>query len=376
MSKERPDYLQTADTTEEVIRSRLLSHVDDKVDKAEGSYVWDAHAPVAIELVFVRMALQRALELGFAQTTDLEHLVMRAAEHGVAQKKATKAIGTVKIIGKAGSIVPKGLQLATEADADLDVKSVFFLTTKEMTIPDSGEVEVPIEAQDAGSSGNVAAGSIVVLAQSRKSISAVTNSSATTGGMDDEDYDSLLYRYLEKVRNPGTSGNIADYKQWATSVDGVGAAHVIPLWEGEGTVKVVIIDNNKKPANAEIVAAVQKYLSVDTGSGDRMAPIGATVTVVPATAKPINVQASLLLDRDSGMSKAEVEKNLKTKLDAYLKKLAFQASTIRYARIGAIILEEEGVVDYNAYTLNGGMENISIADDEVALLGELILNVD
>ena len=107
-----------------------------------------------------------------------------------------------------------------------------------------------------------------------------------------------------------------------------------------------------------------------------MAPIGATVTVVPATAKPINVQASLLLDRDSGMSKAEVEKNLKTKLDAYLKKLAFQASTIRYARIGAIILEEEGVVDYNAYTLNGGMENISIADDEVALLGELILNVD
>ena len=376
MSTEKPDYLKEADTTYEAILKRLLSHVSDGVDKGEGSYVWDAHAPVAIELVFVRMALQRALELGFAQTTDLEHLVMRAAEHGVAQKKATKATGTIKITGKAGSIVPKRLQLATEADADLDVKSVFFVTTKEMTIPDSGEVEVPIEAQDAGSSGNVAAGSIVVLAQSRKSISAVINSSATTGGTDDEDFGSLLYRYLEKVRNPGTSGNIADYKQWATSVDGVGAAHVIPLWAGEGTVKVVIIDNDKKPANAEIVTAVQKYLSVDAGTGDRMAPIGATVTVVPATTKPVNIQASLLLDRDSGISKVEVEKSLKTKLDAYLKKLAFQASTIRYARIGAIILEEDGVVDYNAYTLNGGTGNISIADDEVALLGELILNVD
>ena len=376
MSANEPDYLMTRDTTEEVIRNRLLSHVGDTYDKSEGSYIYDAHAPVAIELVFVRMALQRALELGFAQTTDIEHLTLRAEEHGVFRKKATKAKGAIHITGKPGSIVPKGLELATEADADLDIKSVFFVTTKESLIADRGEVDIPIEAKEAGTSGNVAANSIVVMAQSRKSISAVRNNAATTGGTDDEDYPSLLYRYLEKVRNPGTSGNIADYKQWATSVDGVGAAHVIPLWDGEGTVKVVIIDNDKKPANPDIVAAVQKYLSVDAGTGDRAAPIGATVTVVPATTKPLSISVSVLLDKNSGISKVEVEKNLRKQLDAYLKKLAFQANIIRYARIGAIILEQEGVVDYNSYTINGGTENTPIKGDEVALLGELMLHAE
>lgn len=374
MSTESPDYLKEADTTYEAILKRLLSHVSDGVDKGEGSYVWDAHAPVAIELVFVRMALQRVLELGFAQTTDLKHLIMRAAEHGVAQKKATKATGTIKITGKAGSIVPKGLQLATEADADLDIKSVFFATTKEVTIPESGEAEVPIEAQDAGSNGNVAAGSIVVIAQSRKDISAVSNKAATTGGTDDEGFDSLLARYLEYVRNPGTSGNEADYKQWATSVDGVGEAHVISLWNGEGTVKVVIVDENKQPASKEIVDAVQKFLSVDAGSGDRKAPIGATVTVVPATKVDVDVEATVVLDSDAGTSVAEVQESFTKALDDYLKRLAFRAGTIRYSRICSIILEQPGVVDYSKISVNGQEVNISVSDEEVATLGTVTLH--
>lgn len=375
MSTESPDYLNSSDTTEEAIRSRLLSHVTDGVDKSEGSYVWDAHAPVAIELVFVRMALQRVLELCFAQTTDLEHLVMRAAEHGVAQKKATKATGTITISGTAGAVIPSGLQLATEADADLGIASVYFATTKRVTIPGSGSIDVPIEAVEAGTSGNVSAGSIVILAQSRKDISAVSNAAATTGGTDDEGYDSLLERYLEHVRNPGTSGNIADYKQWAMSVDGVGEAHVVPLWNGEGTVKVVIIDENKQPASKEIVDAVQKYLSVDAGTGDRQAPIGATVTVVPATTVKIDIKATVVLDADAGTALSSVQEAFEAAVTDYLKRLAFKVSTIRYSRICSILLDQTGVVDYSQISLNGEEVNISLGEEEVATLGTVTLNV-
>lgn len=376
MSNTEPNYLNTEDTTEEVIRSRLLSHVSDGVDKGEGSYIWDAHAPVAIELVFVRMALQRALELGFAQTTDLEHLVMRAAEHGVAQKKATKATGTITVTGTKGAIIPDGLKLCTEADADLGISSIYFVTTKQATIPESGTVDIPIEAVEGGTSGNVTAGSIVLLAQSRKDISAVSNKEATTGGTDDEGFDSLLARYLEHVRNPGTSGNEADYKQWATSVDGVGEAHVISLWNGEGTVKVVIVDENKQPANKELVDAVQKFLSVDAGSGDRKAPIGATVTVVSASKVDVDVDATIILDSDAGTSVAEVQESFSKALDDYLKRLAFKTGTIRYSRICSILLEQSGIVDYSKISVNGQEVNISVSDEEVATLGTVTLHAN
>ena len=97
-----PDYLKDADTQEAAIRGRMLAKVTNTVDKSEGSYVWDSLSPVAIEMVFIRMALQKALKLGFAQTVDAEnidYLVMRAEEHGVYRKAATYATGSIHITG-------------------------------------------------------------------------------------------------------------------------------------------------------------------------------------------------------------------------------------------------------------------------------------
>lgn len=374
MSIENPDYLVTADTTEEAIRNRLLSHVPDSVDKSQGSYIWDAHAPVAIELVFVRMALQKIIQLAFAETSDIEHLTMRAREHGVERKEATYATGTITITGKPGTIIPAGFRVATEADADINIPSVFFATTAAVTIPAEGTVDIPIKAEEAGQVGNVAAGCVVVLGQSRDGVISVTNNSPTTGGTADEDFDSLLARYLTKVRNPGTSGNEDDYQQWVLSVPGVGGAHVKSLWDGEGTVQVIIIDENKQPANAELVAAVQEYLMVNAGTGDRKAPIGATVTVTSANTVKIDVDATAILEQ--GETIAAVQEKFQTVLEAYLKRIAFQIGTIRYSRIGAMLLEISGVVDYGSLKINGQEENIPIGKEDVALLGTVTLHAE
>ena len=371
--EKQPDYLQETDTAEDTIRKRLLACVTAGVDKGEGSYVWDSLSPVAIELVFVGMALRKALALGFAQTTDIEHLTMRAEEHGVFRKEATHAIGYVHITGEAGTIVPEGLELATEADADLDIPSVFFVTTASIYIDENGEADVPIRAVKAGLEGDVAAGSIVVLATARKNITSVTNPEETTGGTDQERLESLLARYLEHVRNPGTSGNIADHRQWALSVPGVGGVDVVPLWNGEGTVKVVLLGDDKKPASADIVAAAQEFINVDAGTGDRKAPIGATVTVVPAIAVKLNIKASVLIDRDARESIPSIREKFTSELDEYLKKMAFQTATIRYARIGAMLLEQEGIVDYFSFTINGEEGNITLNRGEVAIIGAVEL---
>lgn len=374
-----PDYLKDEDTQEATIRSRMLAKVTDTVDKSEGSYVWDSLSPVAIEMVFIRMALQKALKLGFAQTVDADnigYLVMRAEEHGVYRKTATYATGSIRITGKPKTVVPSGIKLATEADADLDIKSVFFLTTESVTISDNGTTDIPIRAITAGSSGDVSAGSIILLATARKNIYSITNPAATTGGTDDESLDSLLSRYLEKVRNPGTSGNKADYKQWATSVNGVGDAHVIPLWNGEGTVKVVVLGADKKPAAADIIEAVYDYINETAATGDRMAPIGATVTVVPASTINMNLEATIVMDISAGIALSAIQDKLIAALEAYLSKMAFQTSTIRYSRIGAIILDQIGVVDYSSLTINNQTSNLTLQEDEVAIVGTVTLHAE
>ena len=46
------------------------------------------------------------------------------------------------------------------------------------------------------------------------------NERAASGGADEERRQPFKERVLSKLRNPGTGGNAADYKNWALSVDG------------------------------------------------------------------------------------------------------------------------------------------------------------
>ena len=64
---------------------------------------------------------------------------------------------------------------------------------------------------------------------------------------------ALLERLLFAVRQPATSGNVYHYIEWSTSVSGVGAVKVLPLWNGNGTVKVIVVDANKDTPSEELL---------------------------------------------------------------------------------------------------------------------------
>ena len=369
-----PLYLNAAQNTEEIIRQRMLDRIPADVDKSEGSYIWDSIAPVSIELVFVAMLAQYVLEMGFAQTAGGEYLTMRAAEHGVIRRAAIKSTGAVALTGTAGAIIPAGTKLATEGEESDAVVSIQFVTTGSATLNDSGNGTVAVEATEAGVAGNVPAGKIVVLMTSNANIKTVTNPEAIAGGLDEEDDETLRKRYLEKVRYPGTSGNIADYKHWAQEVSGVTDLHVIPLWDGPGTVKLIILGPNKLPPNQELIDNVRNYIA-PTNGGERKAPIGATVTVTPAEAMPINVSATILLDTEAAVSLAEIRETFNQALSNYLAEMAFKAEMVRYARIGGILIEQPGVLDYVNLTINGNEDNIPILENQVAVAGTVTINV-
>ena len=144
----------------------------------------------------------------------------------------------------------------------------------------------------------------------------------------------------------------------------MGAARVFPLWNGAGTVKVVLVDGGMEPASAEIVAAVQAHIEAER-------PIGAAVTVAAAAPLSINVTAAVTLDGSAPLSQVKTE--FEATLDTYLMELAFSASTLRYNQVAYLLLSIPGVSDFTALTINGGTGNVSIGDEQVPVKGTVTL---
>jgi uncharacterized phage protein gp47/JayE len=171
------------------------------------------------------------------------------------------AINGLKITGTPGVIVPAGFKIATPADNATNTPSVEFVTTNECILDGQGIGYANIEAVDGGVSGNVGAGAISIIVSDLNGVTSVTNPEPITGGLDIEDDLSLLTRYLQRVRNPSSSGNRADYIAWALEVPGVGAVSVIPVRDGPGTVSVAILNSNMEPADQNLIDIVQNYIA-------------------------------------------------------------------------------------------------------------------
>jgi len=364
-----PEYLK--DQTEEAIMARMLERVPADLDKSEGSYIWDSLSPTAYQLYRASEWAREVLNRGFATTTFGPYLKMRCEEHGVLPRPAVAATGSVVMTGIPGTAVPVGSRVTTPTDEMTESTSIEYETTEASVLDGQGTAVIPIRATEAGSRGNVPIGAISLLVQPITGVTGIANTAATAGGADEESDESLLARYLLKVRQPGTSGNQADYQQWALETPGVSRVQVQPLWNGPGTVRLFVLDENKRAPSQAIVNAVQQHISPTTGQGEGKAPIGATVTVEAAVEVPLNIEAKLTLASGSNLEQARTD--FKAGLAEYLEQLAFVDSLVRYNRISAILLDIPRIVDFEDLKINGGGENIDLSLGEVAVIGTVNL---
>ncbi|MNK95397.1 Baseplate J-like protein [compost metagenome] len=372
MMGELPLYLE--DQTEENILQRMLARVPSDMDISEGSFMWDAAAPAAFMLSEAAVWAQQVLTRGFAATAYGEYLDLRCAEHGVVRREAAPAAGTVIFTGTPGKLVPSGTIVATPADEISGENSIEFATTGDVVLGEDGLGAGAVRAVTAGKNGNVPGGTITVMTSSISGVSAVRNELETRGGADIESDESLLERFLGKVRSPGTSGNKAQYRQWAFEQPGVGGVQVHSLWKGPGTVGIYLLDSEKRAAGAEAVEAVQKYIDpTQDGQGQGTAPAGPVVTVMAAEEVPLNISVKLTLAKGSSLAnvKTMIEKGIRD----YLKTVAFVDPLVRYTRIAAVLLDLSAIIDYTDLTINGvGNTNLEIPPGKVAVLGTV--NVD
>lgn len=349
----------------EMIQNRMLNNIVGKYDKTEGSFMYDAIKPVAIELENVSQEIESAKEKLSIENLKGEELEKRVNEKtGIERKSATKASGHVTVSGKEGSTIHEGDLVASD--------TINFVVKETKTIASSGEVDVSVECEEYGTIGNVPADAIQYFPITISGITRVINKEDFTDGYEAEDDEELLDRYYEHIRTPATSGNKYHYRNWAKEVTGVGDVKVIPLWNGDNTVKIVIIDSNKQPASPELVAEVQNYIDPnESGFGEGKAPIGAYCTV--ESAKGVSIDVSFTAIKDISVSDEERQLNVEENIVGYLEEIAFKEEVISYNKITSIILDCNGIIDFSDLIINGQTKAISIEENEVPVLGVVII---
>jgi len=343
--------------TVEQIKNDILNRISSDLDKSEGSFINDMVSGVAYEIWKVYQSMDALIPIAFVDETSGEYIDKRAAEYGIKRKPGTKAEVALSFTGTDGTVIPKGKIFVTS-------EGLQFETSEDVTI-ENGAASVTATAVEIGSEYNVEVETITGQLISLSGLTSVTNPEPATGGADPETDAALVKRLYDYLQNPATSGNAAHYRQWALEVDGVGAAKVIPLWNGPGTVKVLIVGNNNEPVDQSIVEKCRVHIEENR-------PIGATVTVVSAEGLPINVSVSVIIDSTTTLE--NVRDSFEEALRVYLRSIAFSKYTLVYNRVAYMLLDIPGVIDYTSLTINGGTTNITIGDDQVPVLGTVVIS--
>lgn len=346
-----PKFLENNSTDE--VHEKMMAILPEDLDMSQGGHAWNMTRPTALVIAeLCEFILPEVVRLIFPEWSYGEYLDGHAKARSITRRAATAAVGELTITGNAGTVVPAGSLFSTAAINE--EPSVDYETLEEVKIPSSGSVTVEIQCTQTGTAGNTTSNTIVLLAQNIDGITGVTNAANVTGGVDEEDDDSLISRILEYDKSQGDSftGSMADYKRWATSVNGVGEATIIPSNDDTGLVKIVLTDANGAPANEQLCTAVYNYIMRPDDPGSRLAPVNAFISVEPPATISIGIKATIELEEGAAIE--AVKAAYLTALAVYLP-VALTDGEVKYSRVSAILSGVEGVNDFN--NLQIGIKN-------------------
>ena len=374
---EYPDFLEN--TTEEDYHEKMLSNYPNEIDKTEGGFLWDVLRPVSIELSeLTEFRFMELLKCLFPATCEESYLLdYHAARRNMQRRESEPATGYVDVVAEPGTVIPINYIFSTESGDEGD--TVTFFTTIEVVINDSGKASIPVEAEEGGTQGNVAIGSVVLQVGDEygniiDSITEVNNSTAMTGGLDEESDDDLRERLddYDKNQDKSYAGTPSDYKRWAMSVAGVGNATVISAKDTSGIVTIVVTDQSGQPASKVICDAVYNYIMSPDDPSSRLAPCGAFLVVQSPDSIKIGVSAKIYI---TDTTKLAVTEAFKVKMQSYLYNVTNTDHIVRKSKLQALLNDITGVYDIEDFILiESGSQvpgNITVDEKIVPVIGDI-----
>lgn len=345
--------------TYEILLERMLDRVlaqNPNIDTREGSIIYNALAPAAVELQNMYIQLDTILNESFADTQTRDYLIKRCAERGVNVEEATKAIR-------------KG-----EFNIDVAIGSRFSLNTLNYIVTEKISTGVfKLQCETAGYVGNVESGNLIPIDYIEGLQTAILTD-VLVPGEDEEDTEHLRQRYFDSLDSQAFGGNITDYRDKTNALDGVGGVKVYPVWNGGGTVKLVIIDSTYGKPSATLVNNVQTAIdpTLNQGSGAGIAPIGHVVTVVGCGESTVDIQTNITFQE--GWDWAALEPYVLESIDDYFNELSSTWASldnivVRISQIETRLLDLTGVLDIENTTLNGLAQNFIVPADNIPIRG-------
>lgn len=352
---EIPDY--------EGLLKQALDKIPDSYDKREGSVIFNAVAPMCMEMAYLYLKLRTYTDLVFIDTSAGVYLDRLVIQNGIQRLDSTYAekYGTFNLPHLEGTIFIKD-----------DIK---FEVIAPYDNPNPTTFIYKLRCTEKGEIGNVENGPLTSLNYIR-GLTTAEITGTIKEGTDVESDEHLRQRYIDNVTDIAYGGNKSDYRQKIKAMDGVGSCKVIPIWNGPGTVKCIITNADYETPTELLVKQVQQAVDPTLdGYGVGIAPIGHVVTIVGATSDPIDITAEVLLHNPP----TDLQNRLELAIQEYLKTLnknweAVDNVVVRISQITNALLDVEGVIDVGEVTINGQNQNYVLDDDKLAQFNSIIVS--
>ena len=349
--------------TYEEILQRCLDRVPNTLDKRQGSIIYDALAPCCVELAQMYIQLASTYDLIFIDTSVGSALDALVKQNGISRKGATQAIRK----GEFNIVVPIGSRFSDGTNSYIVIENIENSTNSKL------------QCEQFGSVGNSYYGSLTPISF----ITGLTKAELTDIidlGDDVETDDALRERYMEAVTAPQFGGNVSDYQNKVKALEGVGGCKVVPIWNGGGTVKLIITNSQGGVPTESLVNSIQEAVDPtqdQTGMG--IAPVGHIVTVVGAEALNISISATFTLQ--AGLSPTDIQDSVNQVVDNYFTALSKTWDKedniiVRISQVETRLLGVSGVLDVTNVKINNGTSNISLDTDQIPVRnGGVVINV-
>lgn len=352
--------------TYENLLADMLYRVNSKYDKREGSMIYDGVAPAAFEFAEAYIMARAIIKQTYAKTADRDFLALRAIEFNIVPREAT----TAEVKGKFSQAVDIGTRFNYE-DLNFRVTDVINLSNNEFKLV----CETP------GAKGNYCIGRITPI----NTIPGLQNAEikeVLVPGQDEEDTEAFRERYIRALKSKAYGGNGADYKEKVLTIAGTGGSKIYRCWNGGGTVKVVIINNEFNKPSQELVKEVQNVFdpTPNKGKGYGLAPIGHTVTVEAAQEVVINYEIPVVMTagHEPNEIKEELTKRIEERLKARRKEWTTQDETqfltVRTSIVTSLAVDLDKVVDVGDIKINGQkVKRLDLQPNQIPKLGTVTL---
>ena len=361
---------------------KMLDNVPDDIDQREGSIVFDALAPAAMAMAQQSLTMANIIRQSYIKTAQGEFLDYRAVEHGTTRYAATQTEVKAKFLDSDGNAI-NNVQIGDQF-ASIGETPIFYIVQK---IND--DLTGELTADDPGTTANSYIGQILPVT-SNDSLSWAEITEIVAPARDEEIDDHLRDRLLKADDWVAYGGNVADYLSMLSKINEVGAGQVYPVWNGAGTVKLVIVDNNLMPASADLVKKVKNIIDPEDREalGYGLAPIDHQVTVVAPSILTVNVASTVTID--SKQNADTVKAKIKDAIENYFELLRQSwntvdtktgrgySQTVYRSKILSQIMSVEGVINASVPVLNGTDGDITLTynnqTSELPILGEVVLD--